>query len=137
MNKKIISKKSSNKKNHEIKAVLSDGEVVSASKEALDLYSNRLFGEYLGKRVRYSLSEATYLLDKKKISVYKKSKKLSLKFSTSFCKFGNADKIQNFELFRFIAISGDSFFNSSKVSPLKSKVKSLSDLKVLDFQANL
>ena len=41
MNKKIISKKSSNKKNHEIKAVLSDGEVVSASKEALDLYSNR------------------------------------------------------------------------------------------------
>ena len=86
MNKKIISKKSSNKKNHEIKAVLSDGEVVSASKEALDLYSNRLFGEYSGKRVRYSLSEAIYLLDKRKISVYKKSKKLSLNQLIDECK---------------------------------------------------
>jgi len=86
MNRKKITKSIKVKNSKEIKAVLSDGEITSASKEALDLYSNRLFGEYSEKRVRYSLSEAIYLVDKGKISVYKKTKKLSLNQLIDECK---------------------------------------------------
>ncbi|OIO41015.1 tRNA-intron lyase [Candidatus Pacearchaeota archaeon CG10_big_fil_rev_8_21_14_0_10_31_9] len=86
MNRKKITKSTKVKNSKEIKVVLSDGEITSASKDALDLYSNRLFGEYSEKRVRYSLSEAIYLVDKGKISVYKKTKKLSLNQLIDECK---------------------------------------------------
>jgi len=83
---KKLTKNSRIKNSREIKAFLSDGEITSASKDALDLYSNRLFGEYFEKRVRYSLSEAIYLVDKKKINVYKKTKKLSINQLIDECK---------------------------------------------------
>lgn len=60
-----------------IKCTFSGEEVVSSSREALDLYSRSNFGEYLNKKVHYSLVESLYLLDKKKIEVSSKSKKLN------------------------------------------------------------
>jgi len=63
-----------------IRAVFSGENIVSSAKEAKDLYGNRLFGEYFDKKVHYSLPEALYLVEKKKIEVYKNSRKLG--FST-------------------------------------------------------
>lgn len=60
-----------------IRAVLSGDSITSSSKYAIDLYGARQFGEYSQKRVHYSLVEALYLIEKKKIVVNKKTKKLS------------------------------------------------------------
>jgi len=60
-----------------IRALFSGENIVSASKEARDLYSKSLFGEYIEKRIQYSYSEALYLHKKGKIEVYVRSKKLS------------------------------------------------------------
>ena len=78
MKKKTAKKKTVGRnKNKLIRAVFSGDNIVSSSKEALNLYSNRLFGEYLNKKISYSLVEALYLVEKKKIEVYKNTKKLS------------------------------------------------------------
>ena len=59
-----------------IKAVFSGDEILSNSKEARDLYSQSLFGEYIDRKIHYSFSEALYLVDRGKIVVYSKTKKL-------------------------------------------------------------
>jgi len=74
------------KNNLGIKVIFSEGDISSSSKEALDLYGNRVFGEYLRKKVYYSFSEALYLLDKKKIEVSKKTRKLNFNQLMDECK---------------------------------------------------
>lgn len=69
-----------------VKAVFSGEEIVSSAKEARDLYSKSLFGEYIDKKINYSLSEALYLVDKKKIDVYVKTKKLTFNQLIEKCK---------------------------------------------------
>jgi len=73
--KKKTVKKSSKRKL--IRAMFSGESILSSSKEARDLYSSRLFGEYINKKIHYSFVEALYLVEKKKIEVYKNTKKLS------------------------------------------------------------
>ena len=81
---KNISKKAKSKKL--IKAIYSGDSIFSSSKEAIDLYGNSLFGEYKDKKVEYSFSEALYLVEKKKMEVYVKTKKLSLNQLLEKCK---------------------------------------------------
>ena len=69
-----------------IKAQFSEENVISASKEARDLYSKSLFGEYANKRIQYSFVEALYLLEKGKIEVYDKTKKLNFNQLLDKCK---------------------------------------------------
>lgn len=59
------------------KTILSGERVFSSAKEAKDLYSRSNFGEIIGGKVYYSLIEALYLLENKKIVIYEGSKKLS------------------------------------------------------------
>lgn len=60
-----------------IKCLFAEDSVLSSSKKALDLYSSGLFGEYIHGKINYSFVEALYLTEKKKIEVFKKTKKLS------------------------------------------------------------
>ena len=53
-----------------IRALFNAENIVSASKEANDLYSKSLFGEYIDKRIEYSYSEALYLVKKGKLNIY-------------------------------------------------------------------
>jgi tRNA-intron endonuclease, archaea type len=69
-----------------IKAVFSGDSIVSSSKSALDLYSSRLFGEYLGKKIQYSFVEALYLVEKSKIEVWGSSKKMNFSQLMEKCK---------------------------------------------------
>ena len=64
------------KKIKKIKAVF-DGEGVSSNtKEAMTLYSQSRFGEHKEGKIIYSIFEALYLLEKVKMNIYLKKKKL-------------------------------------------------------------
>ena len=58
------------------KAVLAGERVFSNAKEAKDLYGRSHFGEHIEGKVYYSLVEALYLLEAKKIEVYDGKKKM-------------------------------------------------------------
>jgi len=58
-----------------IKGILNGDSIISGSKEAMDLYGQSLFGEYTNKKMYYSLSEALYLVEKKKMEVFRNTKK--------------------------------------------------------------
>jgi tRNA-intron endonuclease len=45
--------------------------------EAFSLYKKSSFGEPLGEKIQYSIAEALYLLEKNKIEIIEKNKKLS------------------------------------------------------------
>ena len=60
-----------------IKGILSGDSVVSGSKEAKDLYGNKLFGEHVNRKIHYSLSEALFLVEKGKMDVFRNTKKLN------------------------------------------------------------
>lgn len=54
------------------------GEIVSSnSSEAYSLYEKSCFGEPVGDKIQYSASEAIFLLDKNKIEICLKNKKLT------------------------------------------------------------
>ena len=73
-----------------IKAYLT-GEIVSSNEQdAFNLYEKSVLGEKLGEKIQYSLSEALYLVEKKKMEVYQKTKKLSFNQLTE--KFQKIDK---------------------------------------------
>lgn len=78
--KEISSKKAKEdvKKIKAFKTVLSGENVSSKDKKALELHGMSTFGEVKEKKVYYSLIEALYLLERKKITVYFKGKKLSV-----------------------------------------------------------
>ena len=85
--KKKVSKKAvKSAKNKMIRSLFNAENIVSASKEARDLYSKSLFGEYINKRVEYSYSEALYLVKKGKMNVYVGSKKLNFNDLMEKCK---------------------------------------------------
>ncbi len=79
--KKTAKKKTKAKKTKKvvkpIKAVLLGENVVSNAKTAMDLYSKSRFGEIVESKIQYSLSEALYLAERKRMEVYFKKKKLS------------------------------------------------------------
>ena len=59
------------------KTTLSGEHIIAKDKKALDLQGMSRFGEVKDKKVYYSFIEALYLLERKKITVYSKGKKLS------------------------------------------------------------
>lgn len=59
------------------KAFLFGERVFSNAKEAFDLYSKSYFGEPIEGKIYYSLVEALYLIDSKKLLVYEGNKRLS------------------------------------------------------------
>jgi tRNA-intron endonuclease, archaea type len=79
-------KKSSPKKDKQIKASFSGESITSSSKTAIDLYSSRNFGEYVSKKISYSLVEGLYLVEKKKIDVFSGARKLSFNQVMEKCK---------------------------------------------------
>ena len=60
-----------------IKAILTGETISSNSSEAMNLYGSQRFGEISESRIVYSLPEALYLAEKKKLSASLKGKKLS------------------------------------------------------------
>ena len=69
-----------------IKGILNGDSIISGSKEAMDLYGQSLFGEYTNKKMYYSLSEALYLVEKKKMEVFRNTKKLNFQELMEVCK---------------------------------------------------
>ncbi len=59
------------------KAMLAGERVVSSAKESFDLYGKSRFGETIEKKIYYSLVEALYLLEKKRLEIFDNKKKLS------------------------------------------------------------
>jgi tRNA-intron endonuclease, archaea type len=90
MSKKVTKKSVKNSKTKSskkiIKSLFGEDSITSSSKEAKDLYGNRLFGEYVSGKINYSFSEALYLVEKKKMDVYKNTKKLSFSELLERCK---------------------------------------------------
>lgn len=75
--KRKIKKKASKSSLKAFKVFISGEKVFSNAKEAFDLYSKSCFGEPIEGKIYYSLVEALYLLDLKKIIVFEGKKKLS------------------------------------------------------------
>ncbi len=73
-----------------VKAVLAGENVFSNTTEAMNLYGISRFGELVEGKVHYSLSEALYLVEKKKMNLYVKGKKLG--FEKFFEKAKDIDK---------------------------------------------
>lgn len=59
------------------KAVLSGEKAITKDKKARELYDRSCFGEIVDSKIHYSLIEALYLLERKKIIVYQGKKKLN------------------------------------------------------------
>ncbi len=81
---KIISKKIDLNKHQRanialevVKANLSAKRIISQDKNAISLYDRSRFGELFNGKVIYSLVEALYLSDKKKIAIYQDNKKIN------------------------------------------------------------
>jgi len=63
-----------------IKAHLISNKITSNSEEASSLFSNQRFGEKSGEKILYTLSEALFLVESKKMEIYDfKNKKISKK----------------------------------------------------------
>jgi len=60
-----------------IKANLSGNQVTSNSAQAQSLYEKSRFGEKSGDKIQYSLAEAFFLVEKNKMEVFQKDKKIS------------------------------------------------------------
>ena len=83
-----------------IKAKLISEKVTSNSKTAFDLFANQRFGEKVGEKIFYTLQEALYLTESKKMGIYdskdkkisekhlmKKLEKIDFKFKTKYAVF--------------------------------------------------
>ena len=57
-----------------IKAQLIGGSVFTNESEAFSLYKKSAFGEPVGEKIQYTLSEAMFLVEKEKIEIYSKNK---------------------------------------------------------------
>ena len=63
-----------------IKATLISGKITSNSEQAQDVFSNQRLGEKSGEKITYSLSEALFLVESKKIHIHDhRDKKISKK----------------------------------------------------------
>ncbi len=56
-----------------------EGCISSNSPEAFTLYKKSNFGEPIGEKIQYSLSEALFLAEKDKIEIFQRNKKIPLK----------------------------------------------------------
>ncbi len=83
-----------------IKAQLISEKIFSNSKEAFDLFAKQRFGEKIGEKIFYTLSEAMFLVEDKKLEVcdtkdkkikekelFKKLQKIDKKFKTKYLVF--------------------------------------------------
>lgn len=73
-----------------IRAQLTKEIVSTNSVEGFSLYKKSAFGEPIGQKIQYSLSEAFYLVEKKKLEVLQKDRVLSEE--NLFKKFSKIDK---------------------------------------------
>ena len=73
-----------------IKAILTSNKISSNSTSANDLFSAQRFGEQVGEKIQYTLTEALFLAEAGKMDIYAQSKKLSQKQILS--KFEKLDK---------------------------------------------
>ncbi len=73
-----------------IKAYLVNGLIFSNEPEARTLYEKSVFGEPLEEKIQYTLSETIYLLEKGKIELFSKTKKIPK--SEAINKFRRIDK---------------------------------------------
>jgi len=73
-----------------IQAQIINQTVSSNSHEAKALYEKSCFGEPVGEKIQYTLTEALFLAEKEKIEIYLKNKKLSKKELIE--KFSGIDK---------------------------------------------
>lgn len=64
--------------------------IFSNEPEAFSLYEKSSFGEKIGEKIQYTISEALYLIEKKKLEVLQKNKKIS--FSQMLEKARKIDK---------------------------------------------
>jgi tRNA-intron endonuclease len=74
--KKVKKKTIKKEKITSFKAAISGERVFSSAKESKDLYGKSRFGEIIDGKVYYSLVEAAYLLEKKRIQLFEGKKKL-------------------------------------------------------------
>lgn len=74
--KKKKERKKQEKKQTKIKAIFTGENVTSNTKEAMSLYSQSRFGELKQGKIIYSIFEALYLLEKGKLEILYKRKKL-------------------------------------------------------------
>ena len=83
-----------------IKATLIGEKITSNSKSALDLFSSQRFGEKIGEKIVYSLSETLFLIESRKMHLYghknkiisqknlmQKFQKINKKFKTNYIVF--------------------------------------------------
>ncbi len=82
-----------------IKTYLISNKIFSNSKEAFNLFEKQRFGEKNGDKIIYMLSEALFLVEKKKIEIVDKRKPLSEK--KLFKKFQKIDKNFKTKYFAF------------------------------------
>jgi len=76
------------------------GEIISSNTpEAYSLYKKSCFGEPVGEKIQYSLSEALFLVEKRKMEIFSRSKKISKKELMN--KFGRIDKKIQIKYFVF------------------------------------
>ncbi|MBU2523348.1 MAG: tRNA-intron lyase [Nanoarchaeota archaeon] len=80
------SKKQSISEKRKIKAVLSAGRVTSNTSDAFQMHESGRFGEKVEGKIQYSLVEALYLMNKDRLEVLQKKKKIkSEKFIELAC----------------------------------------------------
>jgi len=69
-----------------IKAYITGEIISSADADAFSLYEKSHFGEPKNEKIQYSLNEALFLVEKEKMEIISKSKKLSLKEFMEKCR---------------------------------------------------
>jgi len=62
-----------------IQAYLVSGRISSTSKESFELFEKSRFGEKSSEKILYSLTEAFFLVEEKKMEIFKKDKKMKEK----------------------------------------------------------
>ncbi|MFA5992572.1 MAG: tRNA-intron lyase [Candidatus Pacearchaeota archaeon] len=97
--RKVVGEKNSPRK-EKVKAVFSGEEVLSSAKEARDLYSQSYFGEYINGKIHYALVEALYLVDREKLEVFVKTKKLNFDGLMNKCKSLDSKILIKFLVYR-------------------------------------
>ena len=102
-----------------IKAILTGEKVFSNTKPAMDLFSSQRFGEQTGEKIQYSLTEALFLVESKRMDLYVENKKLSSKqvlskFEEQVLKEGGDISSQRFDI--LLQKVKDKFLKERKLS---------------------
>ena len=113
---------------NQIKAYLIRETISSNSSEAYFLNKKSHFGEKVGEKIQYSLSEALFLVEKNKMEIFSKNKKILEKDILK--KFGSLDKkIQiKYSVFRYLR---------NMVYVVKTSLKFGADIRVYEKDSKL